>query len=394
MKYSANRILTTHSGSLPRPDDLVVMLRAKDWGEAYDKRRFATRTREAVADIVRKQAELGIDVLGDGEQSKSTFWKYIRTRLAGFEPTNQRPAPSGETRDSLAFPEVYAEMKAMYSARPSKIGPRPSPEGIVCTGPIRYIGQEEVRADLDNLRAALREVSAEEAFVTAIAPTNVANQFENAYYRTNEEYLTALADAMNEEYKAIVAAGFVLQVDDPRLATHYSRHPKLSIDECRKEMAALIEVVNYALRGIAQENVRFHTCYSINVGPRVGEMELKDYVDLMLRVNAGAYAIEASNPRHEHEWQVWEGVKLPDDKILIPGVVSHTTALVEHPELVAQRVVRFAKILGRERVIGGNDCGFATAAANDQVHPQVAWAKLQALSEGARLATRQLWGRA
>ena len=392
MKHSVNRILTTHSGSLPRPDDLVVMLRAKDSGQAYDKRRFATCVQEAVADIVRKQAELGIDVFGDGEQSKSNFAKYTRTRLAGFEPTNQPPVPWGETRDSLVFPEVYAELKAMNSARPSKIGPAPSPRGIACTGPIRYIGQEEVRADLDNLKAALRKVSGEEAFVTAISPTNVAAHHENVYYRTTEEYLTALADAMNEEYKAIVEAGFVLQIDDPRLATYYSRHPKISIDECRKEMAALIEVVNYALRGIAQEKVRFHTCYSVNIAPRVAEMELKDYVDLMLRVNAGAYSIEASNPRHEHEWQLWQDVKLPEDKVLIPGVVSHTTTLVEHPELVAQRIVRFAKILGRERVIGGNDCGFATAAAGDQVHPQIAWAKLQSLSEGARLATRQLWG--
>jgi 5-methyltetrahydropteroyltriglutamate--homocysteine methyltransferase len=215
--------------------------------------------------------------------------------------------------------------------------------------------------------------------------------FSNQFYKSDEDYLAALADAMNREYRAIVDAGFLLQIDDPRLITHYNRTPGMSIEECRRFIALRVEAVNHALRGISEDRVRFHTCYSVNVAPRVHDLELKHFVDLMLKIKAQAYSIEAANPRHEHEWQVWQEVKLPTGKILIPGVVSHCVYQVEHPELVAQRIERFANVVGRENVIAGNDCGFATSAAGDEVHPDVAWAKLAALSEGARLASRRLW---
>lgn len=394
MKRSTDRILTTHCGSLPRPADLLPVLQAKDSGQPYDHAEYDRRVRQSVRDVVRRQAEVGVDVLGDGEHSKSSFSWYTYTRLGGFEPADHSPAYRGQTRDYLAFPAVYDEQRAMWAARPSRDGRVTARPGLVCTGPITYVGQAEVQADLANLKAAMEGVAAEEGFVTALAPTNVAMHCHNAYYRTEEEYLAALADAMREEYRAIVDAGFVLQIDDPRLATHYDRMPGASLEECRGFIAGAVEVVNHALRGIPPERVRFHTCYSVNVAPRVHDLELKHYIDLMLRINAGAYSFEAANPRHEHEWQVWEEVTLPDDKVLVPGIVSHCVALVEHPELVAQRIGRFAGVVGRERVIASNDCGFATSAAGDEVHPDVAWAKLQALAEGARIATEQLWGRA
>jgi 5-methyltetrahydropteroyltriglutamate--homocysteine methyltransferase len=265
------------------------------------------------------------------------------------------------------------------------------PKAQVCVGPIAYVGQKELAADVANLKAALDGVDAAEAFMTAISPSNLELYYENRHYGSDEEYLAALAEAMRVEYKAIVDAGFLLQIDDPRMATHYNRATDASIEDCRKFIALRVEAVNHALRGISPDRVRFHTCYSVNIAPRVHDFELRHFVDLMLRVNAGAYLIEAANPRHEHEWVVWRDVKLPDDKILVPGVVSHCIHLVEHPELVAQRIARFADVVGRERVIAGTDCGFGTSGAGDEVHPEVAWAKLRALVEGARLASQRLW---
>jgi 5-methyltetrahydropteroyltriglutamate--homocysteine methyltransferase len=394
MQRSTSRILTTHVGSLPRPDDLIPMLAAKDSGQPHDEEALARRVRESVQAVVRKQAEVGIDVLGDGEHSKSSFAAYMLTRLGGFEPTDRPLGSRGPTRDALAFPAVYEEQRAMYAARPSKIGQSRSRPSLVCTGPVRYVGQRAVQADIANLRAAMQQVSAVEGFLTALSPTNLAMYYHNAYYRTEEEYAVALADAMHEEYRAIVDAGFVVQIDDPRLATHWDRSPGSSLEECRRSIAQMVEVVNHAIRDIPEEMVRFHTCYSTNVAPRAHDLELKHYVDLMLQIKAGAYSFEASNPRHEHEWQVWEEAKLPDDRVLIPGVVSHCITLVEHPELVAQRIVRFADVVGRERVIASNDCGFATSAAGDEPHPDVAWAKLEALSQGAQIASHRLWGSA
>jgi 5-methyltetrahydropteroyltriglutamate--homocysteine methyltransferase len=254
------------------------------------------------------------------------------------------------------------------------------------------LGEAELQADIANFKAALSGVDLAEGFMTAISPSNLELYYENQYYASDEEYLAALADAMRVEFKAIVNAGLVLQIDDPRMATHYNRTPGASIEECRKFIALRVEAVNHALRGIPEDRVRFHTCYSVNIAPRAFDFELKHFVDLMLAIRAGAYVIEASNPRHEHEWQVWEDTRLPDGKLLIPGVVSHCIHLVEHPQLVAQRLIRFASVVGRERVIAGTDCGFGTSGAGDEVHPDVAWAKLDALVEGARLASAHLWG--
>jgi 5-methyltetrahydropteroyltriglutamate--homocysteine methyltransferase len=393
MKRSHTRILTTHTGSLPRPPDLVEALNVKELGKGYDETALDKRIRRAIAEVVRRQAEAGLDVINDGEHSKVSWMAYARARLSGLEEIDSPVRFRGATRDSLAFAAAYEDMRVMMAARSSAIMAKRTvrPKAWVCTGPIAYVGLKELRADIENLKLALQNTRAEEAFLTAISPSNLELYYENQYYRSAEEYLTALADAMRVEYEAIVDAGFVLQIDDPRMATHYNRTPVASIEDCRKFMALRVEAVNYALRRISADRVRFHTCYSVNIAPRVSDFELKHFVDLLLKINAGAYLFEAANPRHEHEWELWPEVKLPDDKILIPGVVSHCIHLVEHPELVAQRLIRFAKAVGRERVIAGTDCGFGTSGAGDEVHPDVAWAKLRALVEGADIASRKLW---
>lgn len=393
MKISTNRILTTHTGSLPRPADLVALLNEKEAGSAYDKKRYDERIRRAIAEIVKRQTDTGIDIVDDGEHSKINWMAYARARLSGLEEIDSPVRFRGPTRDSLAFPGTYEDMKIMLAGRSGALVPKRKvrPKAQVCSGPIAYIGQEELKTDIDNLKLALKDVPAEEAFMTAISPSNLELYYDNQYYASDEEYLAALADAMRVEYKAIVDAGLLLQIDDPRMATHYNRSVNASIEECRSFIAKRVEAVNYALRGIPEDRVRFHTCYSVNIAPRVHDLELKHFADLMLQINASAYLIEAANPRHEHEWQLWEEVKLPDGKVLVPGVVSHCIHLVEHPELVAQRIIRFADVVGRERVIAGTDCGFGTSGAGDEVHPEVAWAKLRSLVEGSRLASQRLW---
>ena len=392
MKRSTAGILTTHCGSLPRPRELLAPLHAKDGGDAYDADDLARRVRGSVIEVVRKQADLGIDVVDDGEHSKSSFAHYARARIGGLERRNEPPRYLGTpTRDALAFPGVYEEMRVMFNARAEKIGKPRGMLAMVCCAPIKYIGQNELKADIANLKKAIDGLDVAEAFITAISPTNLEMYLPNEYYRSDEDYLVALAEAINEEYRAIVDAGFLLQIDDPRLITYYNRTPGISLEDNRKFMALRVEIVNHALRGIPEDRVRFHTCYSVNVGPRIHDLELRHYVDLMLKIKAQAYSIEASNPRHEHEWKVWEEVKLPEGKVLIPGVVSHCVYQVEHPELVAQRIERFAGVVGRENVIAANDCGFATAAAGDEVHADVAWAKLKSLAEGAEIASGRLW---
>ncbi len=393
MKKSDTRILTTHTGSLPRPADLMALLNAKELDQSYDATTFDARVLKAIVDIVRELADVGIDIIGDGEHSKVNWMAYARGRLSGLEELDTPVSFRGATRDSLAFPATYEDTKTMLAARSGDNVPKRAARTLAqaCTGPIRYVGQEEVAADIANLKAALEGVNCEEAFITAISPSNLELYYENQHYGTDEEYLQALADAMHDEYKAIVDGGFLLQIDDPRMATHYGRTLDASIEDCRNFIALRVEAVNHALRGIPEDRVRFHTCYSINVAPRVYDFELKHFVDLMLRINAGAYLIEGANPRHEHEWQVWQDTKLPDGKILVPGVVSHCIHLVEHPEIVAQRIERFAGVVGRGNVIAGTDCGFGTSGAGDEVHPEVAWAKLKALAEGARLASERLW---
>jgi 5-methyltetrahydropteroyltriglutamate--homocysteine methyltransferase len=392
MKHSERRILTSHVGSLPRPRELLQPLHAKDSGDAYDGAALERGVQDAVAGAVRRQAALGIDVVNDGEHGRASFATYANTRIGGLERELHPPRHIARpTRDSAAFPAVYDEMKKMYGARRALTG-RPEDEvSLVCTGPVRYVGHDEVKADIARLKAATAGVPAAEVFVTAISPTNLEMYFENRHYRSEEEYLVALAEAMREEYRMVVEAGFVLQVDDPRLITHWNRMPDMSLEENRRFMELRVEILNHALQGIPEERVRFHTCYSINVAPRVHDLEMKHYADLMLKVRAQAYSIEAANPRHEHEWRIWQDMKLPSHKILMPGVVSHCVYQVEHPELVAERIERFAGVVGRERVIAGTDCGFATSRAGDEVHPDVAWAKLRSLVEGARLASARLW---
>ena len=387
MKGSSNRILTTHAGSLPRPPDLLEMLRAGAESRPVSRDAQAARVRRAVAEVVRAQVDCGLDIVADGEMSKPSFITYVTERLAGFTPSPEAgELPWAGSKEVLAFPEFYT---AALRQSPNAAAAR-----FVCTSPVSYQGHAQVRADIDNLRAALADVRAEEAFVPAISPSNVEGRQRNAYYKTDEEYLFAIADAMHEEYKAIVEAGFILQIDDPRLVTYYIMDPRSTVADCRRWAEVRVEALNHALRGIPRDRVRFHTCYSINMGPRVHDMELKDVVDIILKVRAGAYSFEAANPRHEHEWRVWESVTLPEDVLLIPGVITQSTVLVEHPELVAQRIVRFADVVGREKVIAGADCGFATFAGSTEIPPTVAWAKLKSLTDGAHLASQRLWGRA
>lgn len=387
MRHSSNRILTTHVGSLARPANVLDLLWAKERREAYDTGVFETAVRDAVTGIVKRQRDLGIDVVNDGEQSKSSFLTYIAERLTGFSPSEKQGEDLWvESRETIAFPEFY---DAHRKAREGLVA---KPVKLVCTGPVSYCGHAALKRDIANVKAAAEKTGAEEVFMTAVSPSDVEGQQPNQFYKTAEDYLHAIADAMHEEYRAIVDAGIILQIDDPRLLTYYISRPDLSVEDCRRWAKVRVAALNHALRGIPTDRVRFHTCYGINIGPRVHEMNLADIVDIMLEVNAGAYLFEAGNPRHEHEWTVWEKVKVPDGKILVPGVISHSTPLVEHPELIAQRLVRYAKIVGRENVIGGADCGFASFAAKEQeIHPSIVWAKFKNLAEGARIASKQLW---
>ena len=378
MKRSVDRILTTHAGSLPRPADLLALAR--------EEPAYPARVRRAVADAVRRQADHGLDVVTDGEMGKPSFITYVTDRLSGFERSPEPGAlPWAGSKEATAFPEFY---EPMLRQSPNAAAPR-----FVCTGPVSYVGHAQVQADIENLKSALASVHVEEAFIPAIAPSNVEGRQKNGHYKTDEEYLFAIAEAMREEYRAIVDAGFLLQIDDPRLVTYYILSPRSTVAECRAWAEVRVEALNHALRGIPRDRVRFHTCYSINMGPRVHDMELKDVVDVILKVRAGAYSFEAANPRHEHEWRLWETVTLPQDAVLIPGVITQSTVLVEHPELVAERIARFAGVVGRERILAGADCGFASFAGSTEIHPSVVWAKLAALTAGAALASRRLWGR-
>ena len=389
MQRSTDRILTTHVGSLVRPPGLVELMRAKENGQAYDQQELVARVRSSVQEVVHKQVEAGVDIISDGEYGKPSFSGYVNERLSGFE---RRPRDPNESpllnwgRDRQLFREFYEEYdRATGSA---------SGYPVVCTGPITYQGQSAVQSDIATFKAALTAVNPAEAFIPAVAPGTIELQRRNTYYPTDEAYLFAIAEAMREEYRAIVDAGFVLQLDDPRVVTQYGMpDPAPSIADYRKFAELRVEAINHALAGIPSDRVRYHLCWGSWHGPHVTDVPLKDIVDIVLRVRADTYSVEAANPRHEHEWQVWEDVKLPDGKILIPGVVAHTTNLVEHPELIAWRITTYARLVGRENVIAGTDCGFSQGALTPRVHHSIMWAKLQALAEGAGLATKQLWSR-
>jgi 5-methyltetrahydropteroyltriglutamate--homocysteine methyltransferase len=387
MKRSSDRILTTHVGSLIRPQALQEMMRAKQGGKPYDRAAYETCLKQSVADVVRRQGEVGLDVVSDGEYGKAISWnQYVVERLSGFELRTIQPGyrPGIPGADRTRFKEFYAELDVREPMANDKM--------VACTGPVKYVGQEIVQRDIANFKAALAGVQVEEAFMPVVAPSSVLPDRKDEYYKGEEDWLEAVTAAMRTEYRMIIDAGFILQIDDARAATAYDRMvPPASFEDYKRWLAKFVESLNHALEGIPEERVRYHVCWGSWPGPHVSDVPLKDIVDLILKVRAGAYVIESANPRHEHEWQVWKNVKLPDGKILIPGVISHATNVVEHPELVAERILRFANLVGRENVMAGTDCGFAQGTFYRRVHPTVMWAKFEALVEGARLASKQLW---
>jgi 5-methyltetrahydropteroyltriglutamate--homocysteine methyltransferase len=387
MKRSTDRILTTHVGSLIRPPRLQELLRVRQKGDGFDQTSYDQCLTQSVADVVQAQADTGIDVVSDGEFGKSISWsQYVLERLSGFERRPFKPGANVFQRgaDRTRFAEFYAELDAREGVATNM--------DSVCVGPITYTGQEELKRDIDNFKAALKSVNVAEAFMPVAAPASVIPDRKNEYYKSEEELIRAIGAAMRTEYKMIVDAGFILQLDDARAATTFDRMvPPASFEEYRKWVALHMEVLNDAIQGLPPERIRYHVCWGSWPGPHVSDVPLKDIADLILSVKVGAYVIEGANPRHEHEWVVWKDVKMPEGRLLIPGVISHATNVVEHPELVAERIVRLARLLGRENVIAGTDCGFAQGPFHRRVHPTVMWAKLEALVEGARLASKELW---
>jgi 5-methyltetrahydropteroyltriglutamate--homocysteine methyltransferase len=404
MRRSGDRILTTHAGSLPRPVDLIEFNRAHLVGESTDEAAFAARLRDEVGDVVRRQCDIGIDLPNDGEYGHSmgykvdygAWWTYVFARLGGLElaDTRQlwqmRPRRSEpgkivlttfpDRRDRLRFTEAYDDPESGVT-----IGRSPVKFPVV-RQPLTYTGQEEVQRDIANVKAAMAAAGVAEGFLNSVAPGSCA-RFANEHYDSDEEFLWATAEAMREEYQAIVEAGLILQLDDPCIAENWDQiNPAPTVAEYKRFTMVRVEALNHAIRGLPPDRIRFHLCWGSWHGPHVTDIPMADIVDVMLAINAGAYLFEAGNVRHEHEWKVWHDVKLPDGKIIVPGVVSHATNLVEHPEVVADRIVRYAEAVGRENVIAGTDCGLG-----GRVHPQIAWAKLESLAQGAQLATRRLW---
>ena len=383
MQTSTDRILTTHVGSLPRPPELKPLLVSKDQGQPYDKEALDRLTREAVSDIVRRQAEVGIDIVNDGEMSKPGYSTYVADRLSGF--AGHEPAmPRLDTRDHPNFLAAYERMTGANVARRA-----------VCVGPIAVRDREALAKDLANLRAALDGVKVAEGFMTAASPGLVPVFQTNKYYPTHEAYVEAIAAAMQEEYEAIVDAGFVLQLDCPDLAmAHHTSFQELSEEDFLKRAAFHVEVLNHSLRNIPADRARIHICWGNYEGPHDHDIAFAKVAPILVKAKPQALVVEAANPRHAHEWTVWQETKLPEDKILVPGVLDTSTNYVEHPELVAERICRFADIVGRERVIAGSDCGFGTFAGYGKLDPDISFKKLRAMAEGAAIATKRLWGRA
>ena len=392
MKRSTDRILTTHTGSLVRPPRLLEFARARQSGQQVDQAAVDAALKSAVAEVVTQQVKAGIDVPNDGEFGKSTSWSlYALKRLSGFELREVQGAnPFARGADRLRFVEFYNELEGRGDGKDWSNVTR---KDAICTGPITYNGLFELQRDIDNLKAATKAAGVDEAFLPVAAPSSAIPDRKNEYYKTDEDLVVALAEALRTEYRAIVESGFLLQVDDARAAVTYDRMvPPATFEEYYAWLARHVEILNHALEGLPQDRIRYHVCWGSWPGPHTTDVPLKKIVDLILKVNAGAYLIEAANPRHEHEWKVWQDVKLPPGKVLVPGVVSHGTNVVEHPELIAERLTRFASCVGRENIIAGTDCGFAQEELNRRVHPSVMWAKLEAMAEGARIATQQLWG--
>ncbi|SKA36621.1 5-methyltetrahydropteroyltriglutamate--homocysteine methyltransferase [Enhydrobacter aerosaccus] len=402
MRKSSDRILTSHAGSLPRPDELIEANRLRESGKA-DEQTFQKALTQGVADVVRRQVAAGIDVPGDGEYGKSmgskvnyrAWWSYSFQRLGGLKvaglglydfpvrrssPGNVVLSSFGDRRDRLRFATAYSDPESGITT-----GPRAT-DWPVCVGPLTYTGQAAIAADIAHFKAALAANGVSEGFMTSIGPAS-CSRIGNDYYKSDDEFVFACADAMREEYKAIIDAGLILQIDDPAIAENFDQiNPEPTAEDYRKFTTPKIEALNHALRGLPKDRIRFHLCWGSWHGPHTTDIPMRDIVGLMLKIEAGAYSFEAGNVRHEHEWSVWKDTKLPDDRLILPGVVSHATNVVEHPELVAERIGRFAKLVGRDRVIASTDCGLG-----GRVHRDIAWAKLETLAQGAAIASKQLW---
>ena len=389
MKRSIDRIRTTHTGSLPRPPEILEAMRSQAQGRALDAPAYEAALAGHVMEIVKKQVAAGIDTVSDGECSKPSFRAYVGERIGGFEariPPGGIPVPgpvSPDSRDAAMFPDYYQGMLLHNPfANAIRVAPR------VCVGPIRYIGQQPLARDIANLKQAMAAAGAEEGFMPSSGSIPVDL---NEHYRTQEEYLEANGEAMREEYRAILDADLLLQIDDPRLVSSWDGQRDMDLQQYRGWMQKRIEALNHALRGLPEDRIRFHTCYGVNFGPRLSDLQLEQVIDLIFTIKAGAYSFETANPRHDHEWRAARSFKLPAGKMLIPGAVTHSNVMVEHPEVVADRIECWANAVGRENIMAGNDCGFSSTAGNTEIPMAVAWAKLQALGEGARMASRRLW---
>jgi 5-methyltetrahydropteroyltriglutamate--homocysteine methyltransferase len=402
MQASNTHIATTHVGSLPRPDGLIAVYRALELGDHVDEALFQQTLCDAVAEVVRRQRDAGIDIPGDGEFGKpmgqrvqyGSWWRYSWQRLSGlaigsvtdYDTTPRRSSPGhvvlttfADRRDRTRFAEAYGDPESGITT-----GPRPP--APMCVGPITYTGHDAVQTDIANFKAAMQAFGIQEGFMSSVSPGS-ASRIANQHYKSETELIYACADAMREEYRAIVDAGLILQLDDPAIAENWDMvNPEPTVADYSKFSMVRVEALNHAIRGLPQDRIRFHLCWGSWHGPHMTDIPMRDIVPVMLAINAGAYSFEAGNVRHEHEWKVWQDVQLPDGKLILPGVVSHATNVVEHAELVAERILRFARVVGRERVIASTDCGLG-----GRVHPQIAWAKLQALAQGAALASRELW---
>jgi len=382
-----NRILTSHVGSLPRPVDLLDAMRGKYSGEAYDEAAFQRKVTDTVRDVVATQKQLGIDIVSDGEQGKLGFYSYVRERLSGFELAEREPMEimMGRSKEVRAFPEYYQRYFAKRSG--PRIGESSTP--VKCVAPVTYQGMDALNVDIANLKSAMEAAGVSEGFMPAIAPRGVGR---NEYYRTEEEYTEAVANAMHVEYKAIIDAGLYVQLDDAWLTSLYGQDDVEDMPARRKEAEKYAEVLNHSIRDLPQDRVRFHTCYGINEGPRVYDVPFDEIIGIMLQVNAGAYSFEFGNPRHEHEWHLWERFKLPEGRKILPGVITHSTNVVEHPEVVAERLANFASVVGRENVIASADCGYSSNASYEADVPlSVVWEKFKSLSQGAEIASKKLW---
>jgi 5-methyltetrahydropteroyltriglutamate--homocysteine methyltransferase len=388
MIRSASRILTTHAGALPRSEELRGMIIARFEGGSYDAQALTARLRAEVAEVVKRQLDCGIDSVNDGELGKTNFTNYVRERLSGFEMRDFRPgvdpAPLNiASRDLREFPQYFASGKGALT------GAALRRRHAVCVAPLKYVGQAALAEDLGNFKAALQGLKVGEAFLPANTPGTIEHWLRNEHYPSEEAFVEAIAEAMREEYKAIVDSGFLLQIDDPDLPDGWQMYPDMSVRDYRRYATLRVDAINHALRGIPREKVRLHVCWGSFHGPHRNDIPLEDIIDIIFRVRASSYSIEASNPCHEHEWRVFERAKPPEGAVLIPGVVGHACDFIEHPELVAERLLRYAKLVGRDNVMGGTDCGLGPRVGS----PEIAWAKLGALAQGARIASKRLWAK-